>query len=98
MKVVYGVPWIEIESGWGSRPEGWKIFSDEQKCIESTKESSEDGPCEGGYIGPERPLRYFKIPLESLDKEMQKEIKKSGSAWSENYWAPEFRDNGTSIT
>ena len=66
MKTLYAVPWIEIEYGWGSRPEGYKIFEDLQECIEKTKTDSSNGNYEssGGYLGPERPLYYYETPDE----------------------------------
>lgn len=60
MKTLYAVEWIEVEYGWGSRPEGFKLFDNLDECIKSTKESSEKGNYEygGGYFGPKRPLEY----------------------------------------
>lgn len=61
MTILYAVPWIEVEYGWGERPEGYKIFDNLEECISSTKESSKTGNYEsgGGYCGPERPLYYY---------------------------------------
>ena len=64
MKTLYAVPWIEVEYGWGERPEGYKIFEDLEECIKSSKESSENGNYKGGYCGPERPLYYYETPDE----------------------------------
>ncbi len=61
-KEFYAVPWIEIEYGWGDRPEGYKIFDNLEDCINTTKEDSKNGSYSGGYIGPIRPLYYYKIP------------------------------------
>lgn len=63
MKILYAVPWIEVEYGWGDRPEGYKIFDDLETCISSTKESSANGNYESGngYFGPFRPLGYYEI-------------------------------------
>ena len=66
MKTLFAVPWIEIEYGWGEHDEGYKVFDNLEKCIESTKESSANGNYEsgGGYCGPERPLHYYETPDE----------------------------------
>lgn len=34
-KVVYGVPWIEID--FRERSEGWELFLHKEECIKSTK-------------------------------------------------------------
>lgn len=64
MNILYAVPWIEIEYGWGDRPEGYRIFSELDDCIKSTIKSSENGNYDDGYFGPERPLHYYEIPYE----------------------------------
>lgn len=43
MKTLYAVEWVEVEYGWGSRPEGFKLFDNLDDCIKLTKESSEKG-------------------------------------------------------
>ena len=73
MNILYAVPWIEIEYGWGSRPEGYKIFADLVECISTTIKSSENGNYDGGYCGPERPLCYYEIPKDSIDQNKMKE-------------------------
>ena len=67
MDVLYAVPWIEVEYGWGSKPDGYEIFADLEECIRSTKESSEKGKSTSGYYGPERPIHYYEIPKDSID-------------------------------
>lgn len=62
MKTLFAVPWIEVEYGWGQRYEGYKLFETVEDCISTTKRDSENGNYNGGYIGPERPLHYYKIP------------------------------------
>lgn len=62
MKTLFAVPWIEVEYGWGQRYEGYKLFETEEDCISTTKYDSENGNYDGGYIGPERPLYYYKVP------------------------------------
>ena len=61
-KTLYAVPWIDIEYGWGSKPDGYLIFDDLSECIRSTKKSSEKGGYSNGYHGPEKPLCYYEIP------------------------------------
>lgn len=64
-KVVYGVPWIEID--FGSRPEGWELFLHKEECVKSTLKASKDGSYnDGGYYGPVRPLMYYEIPIDSI--------------------------------
>lgn len=69
MKTLFAVPWIEVEYGWGSRPEGYKVFDNLEECISSSKESSTTGNDERGnsYFGPERSLHYYEIPDETPD-------------------------------
>ena len=64
MKILFAVPWIEIEYGWGEREEGYKIFDNLDDCINSTNMSSENGNYDGGYCGPVRPLHYYETPDE----------------------------------
>lgn len=59
MDVLFIVPWIEIEYGWGDRPEGYKVFTSEEECISTSKEDSRTGVSETMYFGPVRPLRYY---------------------------------------
>jgi len=59
MKTYYLVPWIEVEYGWGDRPEGYKVFTDQQTCITQTKIDSDNGNYDLGYIGPVRPCYYL---------------------------------------
>lgn len=61
MKVLYAVPWIEVEYNWGERPEGYQIYDDLERCINETRKSSANGNYSSGdgYFGPERPLHYF---------------------------------------
>ena len=63
MKILFLVPWIEVEYGWGDRPEGYQVFDSVEECINSTKKASIDGNYESGsgYCGPERPLHYLII-------------------------------------
>jgi len=95
MKVVYGVPWIEVE--FGQRDEGWALFMDKKRCFKETKEAFDRGPYEGGYCGPERPLVAYEIPFDSLDAKLQKSIKKDGKVHTDNHWAPRFKGQAHSV-
>ena len=97
MKVVWGTPWIEVESGWGSRPEGWKLFLDRDEAVKDTHRASKDGPYEGGYIGPERPLKLYEIPFDSLPDVVQEKLRSSGKAFTSNYWDPKYKSAGSAI-
>ena len=83
-KVLYLVPWIEVEYGWGDRPEGYKVFDNLEECIKDTKEKSNNGNYEGGYFGPERPLMYCESPYneELLDQVFIKKLPKFKSNWN----------------
>jgi hypothetical protein len=70
-KSIFLVPWIEVEYGWGSRPEGYKVFENLENCIIETRKDSESGNYDGGYLGPERPLCYYEAPY---DKALIEEI------------------------
>ena len=74
MKTLYAVPWIEVEYGWCSRDEGYKVFDNLDDCIKLSKEESADGNYDGGYFGPERPLYYYETPDE-IDGEFPKFVK-----------------------
>jgi hypothetical protein len=69
MNIIYAVPWIEVEYGWGDRPEGYKVFNTLEECITSTKESSNKGNYNGGYFGPARPLGYYEVPIHLVQKD-----------------------------
>ena len=98
-KIVYCVPWMEFE--FGTRKEGYKIFIDENECIETTKQDRENGIHEEGYVGPMIPLRYFKVPFECLEEGPQANIigmiltqglvEDKDVTWSSNNWEPEFK-------
>lgn len=87
---IYGVRWIEVE--FGERDEGWSLFVDLKRCIRETKKYSKSGPYEGGggYLGPERPLRYYEIPLNGLTPNVIKDLKTNGKAHTENRWHPKY--------
>jgi hypothetical protein len=77
MEVLYAVEWVEID--FGRRPEGYKVFSDKEVCVESTKKSSIDGPySDGGYCGPVRPLHYYEIPPVALTERQIQVLKMKG--------------------
>lgn len=61
MKILYAVPWIEIETGWAPKDEGFKVFEDLAECRRSTFMSSAQGYYKdgSGYFGPRRPLHYY---------------------------------------
>jgi hypothetical protein len=90
MKIVYAVAEIEVESGWGSRPAGYRLYLDKNKCIRDTKKGSREGPGDGEYIGPVRPLSYVEIPWDSLPKNLQKKLSKAGVVGTEDFWEPKF--------
>lgn len=89
MKIVYGVPYIEVE--FGQRDEGWCLYMTKAKCIRRTKKDSESGPYDGGYYGPERPLYYIEIPFDSLEKKYRDELEKGNVVHTLNNWHPKFK-------
>ena len=95
MKIVYGVQWLESE--FGQRMEGWCLYVDKDACIRRTQEGSKNGPYEGGYYGPERPLRMYEIPFDSLDKSLQQDLTDKGTAHTSRNWQPKFKDQGTPV-
>jgi len=88
MKICYAVQWIEVE--FGQRDEGFALFVDLEKCIVSTKESSERGSSPEGYFGPVRSLQYIEVPFDSLEKELQDKLNEKGTAHTGNRWRPKF--------
>lgn len=78
MKTLYAVEWVEVEYGWGSRPEGFKLFDNLDDCIKLTKESSEKGNYKsgGGYFGPKRPLEYHILENSDIEGPFPKFVDK----------------------
>ena len=99
MKVVYAVAYIEIEYGWGERPEGYALYLDKDKCAAQTKESSKHGNYESGegYYGPVRPLSYREVPYDSLDEKLKKELDDKGVTHTDNHWSPKFEGKRINI-
>lgn len=66
MKILFAVPYIEVEYSWGEHPEGYKVFDNLEQCINTTQEESMNGnyPSGDGYFGPVRPLHYYETPDE----------------------------------
>ena len=66
MKILFAVPYIEIEYGWGEHSEGYKVFDNLEQCINTTQEESTNGNYSNGdgYFGPVRPLHYYETPDE----------------------------------
>lgn len=64
MNSLFAVPWIEVEYGWGDRPEGYRIYETLEECIADTRLKNETGNYKSGngYFGPEVPLHYYEIP------------------------------------
>jgi hypothetical protein len=96
---IYGVPWIEVE--FGQRSEGWALFMDLNQCIRDTKKSAKRGAYSdsdgGGYLGPERPLGYYEIPVEGLELRYAKDLKEKGFAHTDNHWSPKYMGSRHSI-
>lgn len=90
---IYGVPWIEIDFGESS--EGWVLFTNLKKCINETKKSNECGVYSDGtgYLGPERPLHYYELPVEGLDYKYVNELKINGIVYTTKYWHPKYTGN-----
>ncbi len=95
IRTVFGVQWVEVE--FGERDEGWNLFADRDVCIQRTKDASARGVYDGGYIGPERPLRVYEIPFDCLTDKMKDSINENGWCGTPNNWRPKFRDSGTCI-
>ena len=94
LKLAYCVPWIEIEYGWGSRPEGYKIFSDLEKCLEQTKVDSAKAGYEGGYCGPVRDMElfYYEVPYDLIPEKVKNAFDEGKDFWfSENAWNPQMK-------
>ena len=69
MNILYIVPWVDVEFGWGSKPDGYRVYKNFDEMVTHTKESSKTGLSNGGYYGPEKPLSYYEIPY---DKQIAK--------------------------
>ena len=89
--VVYGVCWIEVEYGWGSRPSGWFLFLDKETAHTESRKSSDRGNFDGGYIGPERPIEIYSIPWQFLPDEAKTRLASDGKWGSGDFWGPEYK-------
>lgn len=89
--IVYGIPWIEVEAGWGRRPSGWRLYVSKEEAIWDTKDRSKKGPFSGGYIGPIRPLTVFQIPFDILDDEMASALLERGDFCTDDFWSPSMK-------
>lgn len=90
MSTLFATRWLEVEPGWGDRPEGFKVFKDRNDCEATTKKDSEIGHYEGGggYCGPVRPLVFYEIALEEFEDSVQEKIKVNGTTFTSNHWKP----------
>ena len=82
MKILYAVPWVDSEPGWGTKFDEYQVFDDLEDCITRTKEASKNGPTDSGcYYGPERPLHYIETndEIEGTFPQWIKSIKFKGS-------------------
>lgn len=96
MKIVYAVPYIEVE--FGQRDEGYKLYLDKARCTFETKEMSRNGPHAGGYFGPARSLCYVEVPFDSLEQEYKDKLNnENGVCWTENNWKPKFKSKEIDI-
>lgn len=105
MRIVYAVRWIESE--FGTRSEGYKIYTDEENCREHTILKSSQGTYEGGggYFGPERPLTYVEVPWDCLEADVQAALEPVQGelldvpqhAHSSNHWTPKFKSDPVAI-
>ena len=89
LDVCFAVPYIEVE--FGQRSEGYKIYLKREKCVSETNRLSKDGVYPGGYLGPERPLHYFEIPIDSLDGLQKDNLFLDGEIHTKNDWYPTFK-------
>lgn len=102
MLVVYAVEWVESE--FGKRPEGYKIFTDKGHCIEQTRKDREKGPYSdgSGYCGPEIPVGYYEVPWECLEEKVKETLmEQTGErrvTFSSNNWEPKFKTRMEAIT
>ena len=100
IETVFGVRWVEVE--FGERPEGWRIYSNVDDCIQITKEASLRGPYkdngEDGYYGPDRPLIYHEIPALCLDKNVQEALAEGHTGQTKKNWNPKFKGPAVYIT
>ena len=101
MKTVYAVRWLEVEFGWGDRPEGYKLFLNLDLCLKDTKACLVKGNYKGGYCGPERPAFYVEVPFDSLEEKFQKALDEGGescSVFTDNHWSPKFQSSPKYVT
>lgn len=89
MKVVYGIKWIEVE--FGQRDEGWRIYKSIRKAKKEGSKDSAAGAYSGGYIGPERPVTVYEIPVECLKSSDAKKPEDSSFIHTDNDWKPRFK-------
>ena len=88
MKTIFGVKWIEVEYGWGDRPEGWKLYATLQEAIDGAKADSANGNFEGGYCGPTRPVTVVEIDAAEIQPITAGGLA-SGPTFTANHWNPQ---------
>lgn len=92
MDICYGVKWIEVE--FGQRDEGYKLFTSLENAKKVSEEDVRSGHYSGGYIGPEKPLTIYEIPIDCLPEKEKKEIRGANMlswTWIDNHWEPKFK-------
>lgn len=54
MKKLYAMPWLESESGWGTRPDGYSFHASLEECDQFIKEYWDKQPaqCPAEYSRP----------------------------------------------
>lgn len=62
--VVYAVPWIESE--FGQRDEGYFIYTSREEARIMSEAAVARGTYDGGYYGPEQPLRAYEVAFSDL--------------------------------
>lgn len=62
-KKYYAVPEIDVEFGWGSRPDGFYVYDDLEIMKEETKRRIKEGGYSEGYIGPVKPPCFIEFFL-----------------------------------
>ena len=88
IKVVYGVRWVQATKS-GTKSEGYRLWTNKDRCIAEAKQAAELGKNEIGYWGPAKPIKCLEMVYECLSESIKREIRDfGGKTHTPSMWTP----------